>query len=192
MLDSIKEKITNKEKQLLDSLLEVDKPYCPGLLNSFKIINQSTKPKAISASLNIFGQIKEIFIALQPIITALNLTASSCSYYAIWVQKAKLSQIKQFPDRNKTYLHLIAFIQHQYYLRQDTFVDILLRCVQSSKNTTLKNLNKAEQLSRTERKAAIRHLTKANRSYNTLIDDITAITKSPILTDSGKVKKSLN
>ena len=98
-------------------------------------------------------------------------------------------QIKQFPDRNKTYLYLIAFIQHQYYLRQDTFTDILLRCVQSSKNTTIKNLNKAEQLSRTERKAAVRHLTKSNHNYKILIDEITEITKSLVLTDSGKVKE---
>jgi TnpA family transposase len=189
LIKSIKEKITKKEIELLDKLLEVDKPCSPGLLSRLKIINQSTKPKAIDASLNLLGQIEEILIALQPIITALTLTASSCSYYAIWVQKAKLSQIKQFFDRNKTYLHLIAFIQHQYYLRQDTLVDILLRCVQSSKNTTIKNLNKAEQLSRSERKAAVRHLTKSNRNYKVLINDITEITKSPILTDSGKVKK---
>ncbi len=87
-------------------------------------------------------------MVLQPLITALNLTANSCAYYATWAQKAKLSQIKQFPNRNKIYLHLIALIQHQYYLRQDTFVDIFLRCVQSAKNTAIKKLNKSEQLSR--------------------------------------------
>ena len=189
LLKIIKKKINKKERELLDSLLEADKPRSPGLLNRLKFINQSTKPKAIQASLNFFDQIKDFFVELQPLITALNLTANSCAYYATWVQKAKLSQIKQFPNRNRIYLHLIALIQHQYYLRQDTFVDIFLRCVQSTKNTAIKKLNKSEQLSRSERRAAIRYVSKANRGYKTLVDDIAEITKSPVLTNSGKVQK---
>ena len=148
------------------------------------VICQKADPhrQAIQASLNLFSQVEELFTTLQPIIKALNLSANSCRYYATWVQKAKLSQIRQFPDPNKIYLHLIAFIQHQYYLRQDTFVDILLKCIQTVKNTTAKRLNEADQLSRPERKAAVRHLTKSNRNYRELIDEITeALIKAPYL-----------
>ncbi|MBX3710129.1 MAG: hypothetical protein KIT56_09075 [Gammaproteobacteria bacterium] len=95
-----------------------------GTLNKFKIINQSTKPKAIQASLNTLSQISRFFINLLPAIEALNLTPQSCEYYATWFKKAKLSQLKQFTDQNKIYLHLIAFIQHQFYLRQDKCVGI--------------------------------------------------------------------
>ena len=119
----------------------------------------------------------------------MDLTPNSCTYYATWVEKARLYQIKQFPNRNKIYLHLIAFIQHQYCLRQDAFVDIFLKCVQSVKNTATKKLNASGQLSRSERKAAVRHLTKSNRNYSELIDEITEVTKSPVLTDVGKVQK---
>lgn len=189
LLNTIEKKISKKENRILDKLLEVDKPRSSGLLSKLKIINQSVKPKAIHTSLDLFDQIEKVFVALQPLITALNLSTSSCSYYATWVQKAKLSQIKQFPDRNKIYLHLIAFIQHQYCLRQDSLVDIFLKCVQSAKNTVTKRLNKMDQLSRPERKAAVRHLTKRNCHYRKLIDDIAEVTKSPIFTDSGKVQK---
>lgn len=189
LLNIIGEKITKKSAKLLDGLLDTDLSRSPGLLSRLKIINQSTKPKAVQASINLFNQIEENFIALQPIITALNLNANGCTYYATWVQKAKLSQIKQIPDSNRIYLHLIAFIQHQYYLRQDSFGDILLKCTQSAKNTAIKRLNKADQLSRSERRAAVRHLTKTNRNYRALVDDITEITKSPLLTDAGKVQK---
>lgn len=189
LLKIIKDRITKKIKNRLDSLLDADKPRSPGLLSNLKILNQSIKPKAVQASLSLFSQIEELFIILQPIIEDLNLTPNSCKYYATWVQKAKLSQIKQFPDENKIYLHLIAFIQHQYYLRQDAFIDIFLKCVQTAKNSIVKKLNAADQISRSERKAAARHVTKSNKHYRTLIDEITEITKSPLLTDSGKIQK---
>lgn len=83
----------------------------------------------------------------------------------------------------------MAFIKHQVYLRQDTFVDILLKCVQSVKKTSVKRLNETDKLSRNERKSAIRHLTKVNHSNKELIDEITSIVRSSVLTDTGKVKK---
>ncbi|MEO8402257.1 MAG: hypothetical protein ABI597_10785, partial [Gammaproteobacteria bacterium] len=64
----------------------------------------------------------------------LNLSPNSTTYYATWVKKAKLSQLKQIPDKLRLYLHLIAFIQHQFYLRQDSSIDIFLKSVQSTRN----------------------------------------------------------
>lgn len=80
-------------------------------------------------------------------------------------------------------------LQHQYYARQDTFVDILLRCVQSAKNTATHRLTESDQLSRSERRSAVRHLTKSRRVYRLLIDEITEVTTSSVLTDSGKIER---
>lgn len=119
----------------------------------------------------------------------LKLTEHNCAYYATWVKKEKLSQIKQFSEKERAYLHLIAFIQHQFCLRQDSFIDILLKCVQSAKNTALNKLTEMDQLTRTERRTAVRHLTKTNRHYRALIDEITDITKSAPLSDKEKIQK---
>jgi len=178
-----------KRRKILDSLLEVPQEQSKSLLNSFKVINQATKPKAIQASLNVYNTIDKIFHIILAIIKELKLNQNSCEYYATWVKNAKLSQIKQFSNVNKTYLYLVAFIRNQIYLRQDTFVDILLKCVQSVKNTSLKRLNELDKLSRSERKSAIQHLTKANHSNKALIDEITSIVRSAVLTDPGKVKR---
>lgn len=177
------------DRKLLDDLLVIDNERNKGVLNQFKVINQSTKPKATQASLNIFAKINFVFLKLLPVIGSLDFTPQSCEYYASWVKKAKLSQIKQMADQNKKYLHLISFIRHQYFLRQDTFVDILLKCVQSAKNIAIKRLEKSDNLSRRDRRDAVKHLSKSNHNYRSLVDEITQIIRSPIFTDSGKVQQ---
>jgi TnpA family transposase len=189
LLSSIEHKIGMENRERLDSLLAIEEERKPGLLNQLKITNQSIKPKAIQASIRLFKELSQYFNSLLPYMSDLKLTEHNCTYYATWVKKAKLSQIKQFPDKEKTYLHLIAFIQHQFYLRQDSYVDILLKCVQSAKNTTLNKLTERDQLTRTERRAAVRHLTKTNRQYRALIDEITDIAKSIYLSDKEKIQK---
>ena len=100
-----------------------------------------------------------------------------------------MSQLKQFTDDRKLYLHLIAFLQNQYFSRQDIFVDIFLRSVRSSKNSAIHQINSVEQLTRGERRNAVQHLTKSRSGYKSLIDEITEITRSMALTDTGKVQK---
>lgn len=187
LLAIVKSHSTPEQKEQLNALLEVNDKGSQGKLNQFKTINQSLKPKAIQASVEVFKQIADLFSLALPLAQALGLTPESCDYYATWVKKAKLSQLKQFPDQNRLFLHLIAFCQHQYYLRQDAFVDIFMKSVQSMKNTVNMRLNKVDRLSRKERRDAIRHVTKRNRHYCEFIDEITDITRSTVLTDSGKI-----
>ncbi len=187
LLAIVKSHLTSGQKEKLKDLLEVNEKGSQGKLNQFKTINQSLKPKAIQASVEIFHQITELFNVMLPLTQALALMPESCDYYATWVKKAKLSQLKQFPDQNRLFLHLTAFCQHQYYLRQDAFVDIFMKSVQSMKNTVKVRLNKFDHLSRKERREAIHHVTKKNRNYRELIDEITEIIRSSVLTDSGKL-----
>jgi TnpA family transposase len=128
-------------------------------------------------------------VSVLPVINSLKLSNQSCCYYATWVKKARASQLKQFPDVNKKYLYLIAFIQHQYYLRQDTFIDIFMKCIQSARNACDRRMNESERLSRNERRAAVKHVTESNKAYRELLDEIKTITQSNILTDSGKVQQ---
>jgi len=170
-------------------LLNADKERSKSALNRLTVINQSMEPKAIKASFILFKRIDDLFTALLPIIDALGMTPQTCEYYAVWLKKAKLSQLKQFPNQNKLYLHLIAFIQHQFYLRQDAFADILLKCVQSSQNTALKRLDTPSSPTRNEQCAAIQQLKKSRQNDRELIDEITLIVRSSLLSDQEKVEK---
>lgn len=187
LIKIIHNQLSTKNREKLDALSKVEKER--SLLNRFVTIHQSIKPKAIRANVIVLHQIKELFVGLLPVIEALKLTPQSCEYYATWIKKAKLSQIKQFPDPDKMYLHLIAFIQHQFYLRQDMGVDMLMKCIQSIKNTAIQQLNESEQLTRRERRETVRHLSKSNRHYRDLVDEIATIARSQVLTNHGKVQK---
>jgi Domain of unknown function (DUF4158) len=187
LLKKMSDSLGLEDKKFLDALLKRDEFTSQTALNQLKIINQSTKPKAIQASLITFKRIKDYFLKLKPTIDVLKLSVHSIIYYSTWVQKSKLSQLKQFPDENKRYLHLLAFLQHQFYLRQDYFMDVILKCVQSSKNAVANRLHESEQLTRAERRKAVRYLSKSHCHQRELIDEIANIVKSPLLTDKGKV-----
>lgn len=189
LLTIIDEKLSSNHHKMLDALLIAKKERSKGLLNQLTMMSQSIKPKEIKASLTIFEPLSSAFTELLVIIEALDFTQKSSEYYSTWIKKAKLSQIKQFADQNKMYLHLIAFIQNQFYLRQDAFVDSFLKCVQSAKNTAIRRLSESDKLSRGDRRAAANHLTKLNRTYRGLIDEISEIIQSSLLTNAGKVQK---
>ena len=55
---------------------------------------------------------------------ALPLNDQATEYYASWFYKADYHQLSQFSSPIKAYLHILAFIKHQFYKRQDTLVDI--------------------------------------------------------------------
>ncbi len=105
------------------------------------------------------------------------------------MKHAKFSQLKQASNENKISLYLIAFIQHQYYLRQDIFVDIFLKAVQTAKNTTSIRLSSVDKTSRTKRNAAIGHMTQKNHNYKNLVGKIKLAVESPVMTNEGKVEE---
>lgn len=171
----------------LDTLLITNKNTKQTPIRSFKVVNQSMKPKAIQASLTIFNQIKSHFEQVQSTLNALSLHQDCIRYYATWIRKAKLSQLQQFPDKNNIYLYLMSFIKHQVYMRQDYFVDILLKSVQTAKNSAHHKLSSADNTLRKERQIAIQKIATINRHRGDLIDDIKHITASSILDDTEKV-----
>lgn len=189
LLDIIEAELTQEQKQILQPLLEVPKKHATGVLNHYKDFNQSLQPKAIEANVKVFNEIQAVIRPLIPLINSLSLTPQCCEYYATWMKKAKLSQLKQLPDQRKSYLRLIAFLQHQYTSRQDVFIDIFLRSVQSTKNSVVHQVKNQDQFSRHERRAAVQYLTKTNKKYRNVIDEIKEITSSTLLSDKEKVKK---
>ena len=54
---------------------------------------------------------------------ALNLPPDAIMYHAIWVEKSKLFQLKQFANKYKTYLYLISYISHELHKRTDFMIE---------------------------------------------------------------------
>jgi len=74
---------------------------------------------------------------LKPVLDHLTLGQDGIQYYAYGVIKAQIFQLTRRTERER-YLHLIAFIAHQYYRLHDNLVDVLLTSLQSFHNSALR------------------------------------------------------
>ncbi|MBA3662247.1 MAG: DUF4158 domain-containing protein [Gammaproteobacteria bacterium] len=104
----IKQKIVSEQINKLLLILDENHESVSPLITQWKTHNQSTQVKQIDAEMDVFNQIKMTFYIVLPLLQELKLSANSSYYYATWVKKAKLSQLKQMPDKARLYLHLSA------------------------------------------------------------------------------------
>lgn len=158
-------------------------------ITQLKQINQSFRPLDIQENVKLFTLIKSYFDQFQSIYEELDLSKQAAEYFAIWVQKAESFQINSFSNKYKLYLHLLAYIKHQYFSRQDALIDIFLKSVQSILNAAKKQILIQEKVTRSDRNEAIKQLTKSNKDTRLLIEDITQVIKSPTLSEQSKLAK---
>lgn len=120
---------------LLDGLFEQagkDK-YTRYKLTLLKNLSQSTKPTKIKERTNDLSYIAELYKSLIPVLSVLNLGHEGIRYFANSVIKADIFQLNQRGNEDR-YIHVTAFIAHQYYRWQDNLVDTLLTTVNSFQN----------------------------------------------------------
>jgi len=149
----------------------------------------SSRPGKIKRSVGAFLALKKLFREFYPVIQALPLSPQSLKYYAIWVQKAKISQLLQIKDPYKRYLYLLAFITHQYYYRQDLLVDTVLQIVQSILNIIEKKQQEADKNTKKERDQATQLLSKSYHNKTELLNQIQSILHMENLSAEERVKQ---
>ena len=138
LLTTLKTHLTNADKFLLSTILE-GKDDLFTSLSKLKSPNQALRPHKIKQIVSTFRQIKEAFFAFSSIYKKLNMNREVFSHYASWTATAYTYQLQRFSDDYKKWLYLLAFVHHQYCIRQDYLIDILLQSVQHT-------LTKAERL----------------------------------------------
>ena len=193
IVTQLKALINRKHEKLLTELVSVDndnkRKFQRAPITQLKQINQSLRPSDIQENVKTFILIKTYFDEFQLIYKELDLSDQATEYFAIWVQKAENFQINSFSNKYKLYLHLLAYIKHQYFTRQDVLIDIFLKSVQSTLNTAKKQLLIQEKENRSSRNKAIKQLTKSNKDTRLLIEDITYVVKSSVLSEQDKLIK---
>ncbi len=194
LLSKFKNLLDYEGMNLLDNLIKAPKKIDDKIsrykLTLLKKINHSTKPGKIKESIDDFIVIQTLYQQINPIINELILPVKAIKYYAMWTTKADATKLLQFSNPYKRYLHLISFIAHQYYFRQDLFVDSLLSSVQSIKNAVRK-LEKEQYFdSKNERAQAIVEISKLSKSLKAVIAELTAIIESESLSSNEKIIKA--
>ena len=189
LLNTLSSELREDEKSSLDVLLANPKNHWLPLLGQIKQVNQSLRAKDIQQNVNASRTLRDHFEQFRSIFDELNLNQQATEYYATWVQKATLTQVKQFPNPQKRHLHLLSFIKHQYYFRQDVLMDIFLKSVRTATNGVNKKLAQKEQKTQSERKTAIQTINTSHRNSRHLLDEITRIVRCKDQSDSERMEK---
>ena len=77
--------------------------------------------------------VRGLYHQLSPALRAIALKPGGIQYYAHSVIQSEIFQLTRRGDPER-YLHLLAFIAHQYYRLQDNLVDVLLASLRSFQN----------------------------------------------------------
>jgi len=172
----------------LDSLLSEPIGLRP-LLGDIKTINQSLRAKDIQRNVDSCRTYAECFAQFDSCYTELAISEKATEYYATWVKKATLGQLKQFPNRWKRYLYLLAFIKHQYCIRQDVLMEILLNSTRSAVNAARKQEDRDDLQKRSEHKNAIRSINRAHKNARHLLNEIACVVRCEDMQASERLAK---
>ncbi len=195
LLTAIEKQLSVADKQLLDSLLQVDVAYLENDKQDLKIKryaitllkrpNQSIKPAKIKANIHDLLILKELFEKLQTPIGRLPLSPDMIRHYATIVIKTEIFQIARRYE--KKYLYLLCFIIHQYYTLQDLLIDILLKVVQTADNTAKRKQKDTYFAKRYDRNSATLAITTAFESSEDRWQKVKQIVLSEVLTKDQKL-----
>jgi len=132
----IDQKLAPEARVLLDGLFvqENDGKYARYKLTLLKKLSQSTQPTQIKERAADLIYVAELYDSISPMFTVLNLGHEGIRYFANSVIKSDMFQLNQ-RDKEDRYIHVLAFIAHQYYRLQDNLVDTLLSTTKSFQNS---------------------------------------------------------
>jgi Domain of unknown function (DUF4158) len=132
-------------RELLDGLLKqepIEGGTAPGKTSAYKLtlmkrLSESTQPSKVKERVADLDLVGGLYHHLSPALRTLALNPEGIQYYAHSVIKSEIFQVTRWNDPDR-YLHVIAFIAHQYFRIQDNLVDVLLTSLQSFENGALR------------------------------------------------------
>lgn len=152
-----------------------------------KKLSQSTKPAQIKERTGDLLYIKELHNNIKELLSILNLSYESIRYFANSVIKSDIFQLNQRSEEDR-YLHVIAFIAHQYYRLQDNLVDTLLTSVKYFENTIKRNhKNRCYEQSNTSQQYLKNLVHSIDKNVFTFADKIRNIIENNEATNSKKL-----
>ncbi|MCI5108762.1 MAG: Tn3 family transposase, partial [Candidatus Pacebacteria bacterium] len=133
--------------------------------------------------------LKELYTSIEEILPTLNLGYDGIRYYANSVIKSDIFQLNQRSLEDQ-YLHVIAFIAHQYYRLQDNLADVLLSVMRSYQNSSMREHRDSCYENRKQKDKTFKSSLKAfsNKIFN-IFSEIYEIIEDTTLTDTDKVRR---
>lgn len=192
--DSLRENLRGEDTVLLNGLLEDLASEASRIyrISRLKRVNQNIQPSRVRNSLEDFTYIKGLFFRLLPVVERLRFPEGVISqdvihYHAQWTIRASTFQLQQISDPYMQYLHLLSFIHFQFYIYQDSLIEVIKSSVQSSINQAEKEQKERFFASRRAKNRAIRSVTRSRRRYKERWEEAKEIIQSGELADDEKI-----
>ena len=200
LMKIIDENLNDDLKCLLNSLLEkrdnneLNLKVLRYKLTFLKKFSQSTKPTKIRKNIEDLKSLRKVFEKFKNILLQMNLTNDGIAYYAGSVIKFEIFQLIRRKNNDK-YLHLIAFVTHQYFKLQDILIDILLLSVQNVINSSKREHKEKYYAERESRQQTVHNFTdyiKKSISWQTNLEIIINQKKLSVIEKFDKIKQSFD
>ena len=189
--------LTEDTRNVLDNLLAqepVEGQDTPGRTSPYKLtlmkkLSQSTKPSKVKERVADLDLVKGLHLQLSRALQALALKPEGIRYYAYKVIRSKIFQLIRRNDADR-YLHLLAFIAHQYYRLEDNLVDTLLASLRSFHNGAIGEHKEECYARREQQQQALQTLLSGlERGLVGTLTTIGSITEDRALSDAEKVTR---
>ena len=197
LVATVEHLLTPDTQALLDSLLQreaADADSPPGKTSAYKLtglkkLSQSTQPSTVKERVTDLALIEKSYRSLQPLLNGLSLSPESIQYYAHSVIRAEIFQLTRRDEKSR-YLHLAAFVAHQYYRLQDNLVAVMLTSLQRLQNTATREQKEHCYARREQRNESLKALIGfLDIGVFETLARIRAVTTDNTLTDSAKVQR---
>jgi len=174
--------------QETSSVANDDTQYSRYKLTLLKNPSQSTKPSKVKERADDLFYLKELYEYLETILPLLELGHEGIRYYANGVIKSDIFNISRRSEEDR-YIHLVAFITHQYYRLQDNLADVLLTVMQSYQNSTTREHRDLCYENYKQRDQSFKSLSILSGNASKIFTDIIAALESHNMTDAEKLKQ---
>ena len=152
-----------------------------------KKLSQSTKPSKVKERVADLDLVRGLYHQLSPALQAIALKPGGIQYYAHSVIRSEIFQLTRRGDPER-YLHLLAFIAHQYYRLQDNLVDVLLASLRSFQNGAIREHKELCYACREQLNESLKVLLEGiERGLVSTLTTIGSITEDRALSDVEKV-----
>jgi TnpA family transposase len=138
ILDKLESLVEDEKLNVLDEFLTKDQNYKNRYhLMHYKKLEHSTKKNQMTISLTKFNVIKSRFKITKNIMDSIGINHKIAEYYAKWIEKSQIFQVKRKKDLESNFL-LLSFIYYQYLIRNDNLIDRFISTVQTAKNSSFR------------------------------------------------------
>lgn len=154
-------------------------------LTGLKRISQSMQPKQIRGRIELFTELKAIFVQLAPLIERLSLSDDTIRYYAQYVLD---TQSKQSSQRiHERYLRLIAFIVYQYLSVGDALILTFRQAVTTTLNDCEQTIKEQLYQSRQATAGLVGQVVRRSDTHIDALSRIETIVDNQTVSDNQKV-----